>query len=135
MQEVWRPVPISGYERVYRVSNLGRVMRVADQRILKSNSKKNRYWAVRLKRFPDDKPLFCQIHRLVAMAFLGNQANLVVHHKDHNRYNNHVSNLEWVTQAQNLAYSRKEGRLHSKRCNGKFVAETVHKKFESPKSD
>ena len=126
MNEVWRPVPIPGYGRVYRVSNLGRVMRWADQRILKSNSKRTRYWAVHLKRFPDDKPLLCQVHRLVAMAFLGLHTGLVVHHKDHDRFNNHVDNLEWVTQAQNLAYSRAEGRLHAKRCNGKFVAKNVH---------
>jgi hypothetical protein len=44
------------------------------------------------------------IHRLVALTFLENPNNHpVVHHKDSNKLNNHFSNLEWVTQATNIA--------------------------------
>ena len=120
MEEQWLPVAVTGYEKVYRVSNLGRVKHQATGRILKAGGKV-RYLAVYLKRFPDDKGLRREIHRLVAQAFLGDHPDLVVHHKNHDRHDNRVENLEWVTQAQNLAYSRAEGRLHDHRINGRFM--------------
>lgn len=46
------------------------------------------------------------VHRLVAEAFLVNEGNLSdVNHKDCNRYNNNVSNLEWITHGENIKYS------------------------------
>ena len=48
-----------------------------------------------------------KMHRLVAQAFIPNsdpERKTVVHHKDHNKLNNHVSNLEWVSQQENIAY-------------------------------
>lgn len=46
------------------------------------------------------------VHRLVAEAFLENPTSLPeVNHKDCDRYNNHVSNLEWVTHGENIKYS------------------------------
>ena len=47
-----------------------------------------------------------RINRLVAQAFIPNPENKpIVHHKDHNKLNNHYSNLEWATQQENaIAY-------------------------------
>lgn len=51
------------------------------------------------------------IHRLVAKAFIPNPNNFpIVHHKDENKLNNDVSNLEWVTHSQNSLYSVHPGR-------------------------
>lgn len=120
MKEVWRPLPVEGYERPFRVSNTGRVMKVATQRVLKT-SPNARYPRVTVTRFPGDKPRGFDIHRLVAAAFLGDHPGMVVHHKDRNTHNNHLENLEWCTQAQNLAYAREEGVLHDHRLNGSFA--------------
>ena len=52
----------------------------------------------------DDKHVTYKVHRLVALAFIPNPKNLpIVHHKDGVRNNCHVSNLEWATNAENLA--------------------------------
>jgi hypothetical protein len=51
-----------------------------------------------------------QVHRLVAMTYIPNPHNLPqVNHKDGNPLNNHVSNLEWVTQAENIQHGIKLG--------------------------
>lgn len=51
-----------------------------------------------------------KVHRLVALAFLQNQSDLSeVNHKDSNKLNNHVSNLEWVTKSENNLHSYASG--------------------------
>lgn len=56
-------------------------------------------------------------HRLVAMLFLDNPNNYpYVHHKDENKLNNHVSNLEWVSPQQNMAY---HNQIHNKKTTEK----------------
>ena len=53
-----------------------------------------------------------KLHRLVAEVFIPNPDNKpVVNHKDNNRSNNNVDNLEWVTQSENLKYAAKQGRM------------------------
>ena len=52
-------------------------------------------------RGDDNQVKSCTVHRLVALAFLPGH-DQVVHHKDNNKKNNHISNLEWTTRAENL---------------------------------
>ena len=59
----------------------------------------------RVTLYKENKPKTKLVHRLVAKAFLSNPNNLmVVNHKDGNKLNNIVTNLEWCTQSYNTSY-------------------------------
>lgn len=96
-------IPIDGYEELYFVNEHGEVLSHFNhsQRILKPRIKREGYVYVVLYK-PDAKPKCHLVHRLVAKAFIKNPNNYaVVNHKDKNRQNNNVENLEWCTTAYN----------------------------------
>ena len=106
MEEQW--LDIIGYEG-YQVSNLGRVKSLGNyktrkEKILKQCIDKDGYLQVQLCK--NGKIKTFKVHRLVAQAFIPNPDNLPqVNHKDENKENNIVSNLEWCTQQYNSEYS------------------------------
>jgi len=108
MKEIWKPVV--GYESVYEVSNIGNVKRVLQKkgtqsgRILKPRKMtKTTYYYVNLWHKNQGKSI-C-VHVLVAEAFLGKRiGHLVVNHKNGNRTDNRVENLEWITQSENIRH-------------------------------
>ena len=107
MLEIWRD--IKNYEGIYEVSNLGRIKSISrngtikENRILKPN-KVMGYSQVGLQKYGTRK--YKKIHRLVAEAFIPNPENKKeVNHKDGNKANNCVDNLEWVTTSENQLHS------------------------------
>lgn len=102
MIEEWKD--IVGYEGLYKVSNIGRVYGVKRKHILKHNSNHG-YFLVCLCKCGAEK--YFRIHRLVAEAFIPNPDKLpYVNHKDENKQNNAVDNLEWCTAQYNTEYSQ-----------------------------
>lgn len=103
---------MNGYEGKYQVSNLGQVKNKQTGHILKQQLQQNtfspnsRYYKVVLwkgkyngKNYP--------VHRLVAETFIPNPKNLpIVNHKDCNKLNNCVDNLEWCTAKYNSNYKK-----------------------------
>lgn len=106
---------IKGFEGRYTISNLGVVRSLLTNKIMKLNITKFGYARVslRLPKSRDYKTYF--IHRLVALNFLENKNNLPeVNHKDSNRLNNKLNNLEWCTKEYNIKYSFTHGNASNK---------------------
>lgn len=114
MNETWKP--IKGYEGSYEVSNLGNVRglnRVVQRRtsdrfvkgqIMSKHLMPNGYETVMLRDHGHKKRFY--VHRLVAEAFLPNEDNLrEVNHKDENKSNNVLENLEWCSHSYNMKYA------------------------------
>jgi len=112
-QEIWRWVV--GYENLYKVSSLGRVMSClfSKTKILKPWESSNNYLNVGLSK---NKKLTTRlVHNLVAEAFLepcpgerGARAGCwTVDHIDENCYNNRADNLRWLEHGENISRSRK----------------------------
>ena len=110
--EEWKD--IKGYEGIYQISNKGRVKTLGNNKTKKEKIRDGKidnrgYKRISLCKNGKDKKY--SIHRLVAEAFLPNPDNLpVVNHKDENKLNNNVENLEWCTQEYNVNYSSSNGR-------------------------
>lgn len=105
MKEEWRDV--IGYEGEYMISNKGRVMSLKDNgkpAILKTFLGERGYPRINLMRNGHLKQVF--VHRLVAQSFIGEiDEEMVVNHKDGNKENNWLDNLEIVTQSENALHS------------------------------
>lgn len=108
-REEWRE--IAGYDGAYMVSDAGRVR---NGERLKAQRKHGGYMYVSLWR--DGKEKNCLVHRLVARAFLPNPDELPeINHKDENKENNRVENLEWCTQLYNNMYGTRRDRFIASR--------------------
>lgn len=123
MIEVWKD--IFGYEGLYKVSNLGNVKSLGNdkkrkEKILKSyRNKCDGYLFVVLCKEGKRKNIY--IHRLVVQAFLTNPDKLPqVNHKDENKLNNNVSNLEFCTSKYNNNYGTHNERSAKTKKNGKL---------------
>lgn len=124
--EEWRPVV--GFEDGFEISSYGNVRSVdkmtRDGRFWKGREiKKHRAGQGYLRAVlcVDGKSHHLYIHRLVADAFIPNpDGKPEVNHKDGNKHNNIVSNLEWVTKSENGLHSYRElGRKPSRNTLGK----------------
>ena len=93
--ELWSDIPfISGYS----ISTYGNVKNNANSRILKYQTYKYCSISIKSKQY--------SIHRLVAMVFLPNPENKpTVNHIDHNKTNNHLTNLEWASYSEQTIHS------------------------------
>ena len=97
-------VDVKDYEGRYMVDARGNVFSLKRNRVMTPCKSNNGYLQVHLTK--DGKGKSFKIHRLVAEAFIPNPYNLPqVNHKDEDKYNNHVDNLEWCTQSYNLNYN------------------------------
>lgn len=123
MQEIWKD--IKNFEGLYQISNFGNV-RALDKYVnsgIKNNSKVKRksqmlklydkqgYKEVVLTH--NNKRHYFKVHRLVAQAFIPNPNNLPqVNHKNENKHDNTVLNLEWCSSKYNCSYGNRNTKIH-----------------------
>lgn len=136
MKEIWKD--IKDYEGLYQVSNWGRVKslkrlvkkwngsRTVSEKILQPLIQSNGYYYVGLVK--NNKRINYKIHRLVAEHFIPNPNNYKeVNHKDENKTNNVVTNLEWCDRKYNQNYGTRTEKCSKKvyqyTLDGKFVKE------------
>lgn len=117
MKEIWKPIKYEGYE----VSNFGRIksykMDKVNGKILKPTKSTKGYLQldISLDGRKRKNRVHLSVHRLVAEAFIPNPNNLPqVNHKDENKENNYVDNLEWCTNEYNSRYGTKSERVAQK---------------------
>ena len=129
-KEIWKD--IKGYEGLYQVSNLGRVKSLPRKNHPKEefrNLSPDSKGYLRVNLFKNNKGKTHKVHRLVAEAFIPNPNNYPqVNHKDENKANNNVDNLEWCTNKYNVNYG------HCRDSNKKeIICITTGKEFKSIK--
>lgn len=115
-EEIW--VDIKGFEGLYQVSNFGKIKSLSryvckkdgkkmfvDEKILQPYCKSNSgYLSIPLSK--DGKRCVKTIHRIVAESFIPNiNEYRDVNHKDGNKNNNNVDNLEWCTHSYNIKHA------------------------------
>ena len=127
MEEIWRD--IEGYEGFYQVSNTGKVKSLnyrntGKEEILKAYDDGNGYLKVGL--FKDGKREQPLVHVLVATAFLDNVDNLPeVNHKDEDKTNNCVENLEYCSSSYNINYGTRNKKVAEKNSKPVFSVDKV----------
>ena len=134
MTEEWKD--IKGYEGLYKISNYGRI-------IIKKTGKLKKFWIdrdgyLKTNLSINNKKTQYFVHRLVAENFLNknrykfykdeekiNIDELTVNHKDGNKQNNKIENLEWCTNRYNVKYYYENDTNGVKRKNYKQIVEEI----------
>lgn len=123
MSDAWKPVV--GFEGLYEVARCGAIRNARTKRWLIPSVKDDGYKSVKL--YKDNIGHQKAVHRVVAEAYIPNPENKPqVNHKDLNKKNNEVQNLEWVTQDENQSHAIRNGanktRNSKLRMNEKYRA-------------
>lgn len=137
MEEQWKDIP--DYEGLYQASTMGRI-RTCDGKTTFTERHGVRHWKQRTLKptytqsgyivnlWKDGKPKLLLVARLIATTFLDNliQSDMTVNHKNGNRSDNRLENLEWVSRADNIRHGFNT-ELYSimKKCTLKSPSEEV----------
>lgn len=123
MEEIWKD--IKGFEGCYQISNYGRVKSLCRRRrkndkILKALLSSRDYLQINLHK--NGEMFKYLIHRLVAEAFIPNPNNYpVVNHKDENKQNNCITNLEWCNTEYNNNYGTRIDKVSQNNSFAKII--------------
>lgn len=123
--EEWKPcLNLNGVE----ASNFGNIRNSENKFVYKQWTNKGGYKLVSLSHQPRKH---YQVHRLVMSAFVG-ESKLQVNHKDFNKINNRIDNLEYLSQEENIKYSSDAGRYIGNQNCGKItfsIAEGIRERI------
>ena len=126
---------ILGYEGLYAITSCGKVWSYKSKKFLKPQKRKRKGGYLQVNLHKDGEQKTYTIHRLVQKAYLPNPSNLPqVNHKDENKENNALPNLEWCDQSYNSNYgsrNEKVGKAISKALSIPVFCEELNRTFES----
>lgn len=104
-KEIWKDIP--EYEGLYQASNKGNIKNIKTGNILFGGIKRGYREVILIK---NNQRKYCLVHRLVAKTFIINPYEKPqINHKDGNKLNNNVNNLEWCTRSENMKHAYKTG--------------------------
>lgn len=107
----------------YEISTEGQV-RNSKGKILNGYTNNRGYQMIHLRA--KDKNKLCSIHRLVAETFIPNPLSLPqINHKDENKLNNNITNLEWCNSKYNVNYGTRNKRVSKTKRNNTYNARAV----------
>ena len=123
--ENWQPA--KSYEGLYEINETGEVRSLHKRNyhsIMPQRIGRGGYYTVRLSKAGKDSTLY--VHRLLGFAFLPEPTypKAVINHKDGNKLNNSLDNLEWTTQSGNMKHAYKSGLSKVPDKNHKKVVDT-----------
>lgn len=101
---MWKDVP--GWEDYIQASRDGRIFSKRSNQERKLQGTRDYKW---IKVWRDGKFHQIFVHRAVALTFIGPSNGMVINHKDGNKINNSVDNLEWVSQSDNMKHAYRSG--------------------------
>ena len=120
MKEIWKD--IIGFEGIYEISNLGRIRRIKNGRIL--STRRSDGWYITVTLYKDKKRYGKLLHRLVSEAFIPNPDNLLeVNHRDEDKTNNRVDNLEFCDHKYNVNYGTIKDRIRDTKLKNGHINE------------
>lgn len=133
-EEIWKDIP--GYEGIYQASSLGRIKACAriityingkiihrKEKILSLIKSYGQYYTIGLQKSGKHKTY--NVHHLIALTFIDNPENLpCVNHKDEDKYNNRVDNLEWCSYSYNTKYNNNmRKKINTRNINNSYGCE------------
>jgi hypothetical protein len=103
MDQIWKEIENS--DGLYLINVDGKIVNTKTSKEVKSYINSKGYLQAKIKI--NGKWASMKTHRLIAIAFIENKFNKpFINHIDSNRLNNHISNLEWVTNRENVCHSK-----------------------------
>ena len=123
---------VQNYEGLYAVTSCGKVYSYKRKKFLKPFKRKGGYLSVGL--YKNGKTNYYLVHRLVAMAYIPNPDNLPqINHKDENKENNALQNLEWCDQSYNINYGSRNKRI-AKSLSKPVFCEELNRTFDGARA-
>lgn len=125
VKEIWKDV--KDFEKLYQVSNFGNIRslnkldtlgRKVTGKLMKPIRRKDGYFDITLRKNNIQKHYL--LHRLIAITFIENKNNYKeINHKDENKTNNNINNLEWCNRSYNINYGKANDKRRNKLINNK----------------
>lgn len=125
MEEIWK---VTSVNLNYEVSNLGNIKNIKKDKILNQNISNRGYKYIKI--IINNKTKFISSHRLVMLTFKPEEhfEGCEINHKDGNKLNNILENLEWVSHKDNIQHAYDNNLIHtigSDKFNSKLIDEQV----------